>query len=647
MILILFLYTFLFLYLLPSLLFFRMDDARLSFLTRIGLSGGIGIVLTTLASMILGLAGLPDWLLWPVGASVIAYQLYQQGIPSSWRRETRHLAALPCVVLLLGVMTQNLVLFRGGSQTVEGFVYPSLHDTMWNIAIAEQAVANFPPIHPGMSGEVLKNNHYLYPLFLASVSQLSGVPLVDIYFRYGPVIVSLLFGLSLYALSTIWIRQEWGRALAVFLGYFSGSIAYLLPLFLGRDFSWRGNSFSADQPFGQIINPYAVLGFAWYLFGSYALFRSLHELARHKIKWMMVVALFFGTLFGYKAFGGIIGIVSLGAVAAYGILRFRDITSAATTAATLLLFVPVFLLLAEPSVSSLVYAPGWLLTGMMSDLDKLNLPYYVNAYAYYQSIGNYLGMAKIVCMELLVYLIGNMGVRILGLFFLLYSFFSRPKKEMELFLAFLTVSIVVSFSIPLLFNLGANAYNIIQFTPYALVLLAVLTAVGLVRFFEWSAKKQYRVWGAVLVVLVVIAALPVNTKEIISNLEMPEDILSYQEMGALTYIREHSTDNDVILLNPPQYERSLIYVSGITGRLTYLADHTFAIQTGRNPKERMQQISDFFSPRPTDPAGFMKKNAIRYVYVFKKHENNVAAFARERNLKIQYQNEEIAVLEAK
>src|SRR3990167_3923278 len=175
------------------------------------------------------------------------------------------------LVLMIGIVAQNLVLFRGGWKVGSLYLFPSLHDTMWNIALAGELFHHFPPQNPAMAGILLKNNHYFYPFFLAVTRYLTGIHIFDLYYRFGPITVSLLFGFGLYAVSSILTKNTFFRALTIFLGYFSGNFAFFLPLFLGRNLDWKGNTFFSDQPFDQLVNPYSVFGFTLMLFGIYSL----------------------------------------------------------------------------------------------------------------------------------------------------------------------------------------------------------------------------------------------------------------------------------------------------------------------------------------------------------------------------------------
>lgn len=519
-------------------------------------------------------------------------------------------------VIAIGVLAQNIVMFRGGIKDGDFYRFPSMHDTMWNIALTAELVNHFPPEHPGLSGEKLKNNHYFYPLVLAIIHKLTGISMLDLYFRIGPILVSIIYGFSLYLAAKIFSRNPFFQALIIFMGYFSGSLSYVLPVFYGRSFNWQGNTFLSDQPFDQIINPYSVLGYAFMLSAVYLTTRIFDKKNTSSWKYILLFSLISGLSYGFKSFGGIIMVGALILTTAVSLFLEKKRNKVAVIFLTLLFFLPVFFLITEPDKAGLRWAPGWVLTEMMIKGDGLNIPQYAQIEGYYQSIGNLPGLFKIRFTELAIYIIGNLGIRLLGLIMLIRLVFKK-RTYTNLYILFCTI---LSLAIPLLFNLGGNAHNIVQFTPYSLVILAVLSGVFLEKTYYRLSEKGKGFLGIMIFLIVILLAVPVNIKNIYTKLEMPNDKLAVSEMEALQFIKNHSKPDDIILIDPKQFDKDQMYVSAISERRIYLASPDYIRQTNRDPQPRTKLINDFFDSEMLGFPDYFPGN-IRYLYIKKPFNN--------------------------
>lgn len=642
----------LFFILLPSFTLFDLFDISFGndFLTAFGLLTTVGIIFLTLFEFFIRYPIKSFQNIWVIPVISALYILWKR---KNCLKKLKNLSVMPpkiiLITVILGIITQNLVLYRGGWKTNGGYMFPSLHDTMWNISMEGELLFHYPPQHPGMAGEPLKNNHYFYPLFLASINFVTGINTFDLYFRLAPFLVSLLFGIGLYSFIGIFTSKKLYRSAAVFLGYFSGNLAYLLPVFLGSHFDWKGSSFFSDQPFDQIINPYSVLGFTILLFGLYAFHKAL-TVKRIKFisGWDIICGLLIGTLYGFKSFGGVIAISALGLTSLYYLIIRRDLRLVTVFLMSLLFLLPIFFITTEPGKASLHWAPGWILTEMVSGRDKLNLPKLAEIENYYLVIKNVPGLIKIKLIEFSVYLIGNLGIRILGILYLIKKIFlsGRDKQTEPAVILFSLFCITVAFGIPLLFNLGGNAYNVIQFTPYSLVLSAVLSPMFIQDILDREGRKSSGKSEILIILIILILAVPVNIKNIISKFENPKDIISVGEMDSLKFLMNIPDKNGTILINPAAFGYDPIYVSALSGKRLYLASSGFALQTGRDPAERLKNISLFFSVDSLRRKNFISRNNIRYVYLKLPGEASDADILNgDINLKPIFRNSSVIILE--
>lgn len=621
------------------LLNMRLTDDQL---TNLGLYIILGSVLLTLISLFLRILKIPNLILWSIPILVIGYMLIKNPFASFKKFAISKLFAdkTAIIIIVLGIITQNIIFFNGGLIDKQKIILPLMRDSMWNIAIVSELTHSYLPQHPGMSGLLLKNNHFLYHILIATSFQITKINILYLYYRYWPVVVSLLFGISVYSVAGIFIKKYYFRCLAVFLGYFSSTLAFVLPLFFGMNFSWGSNTFFADQPFDQIGNPYTVFGFALFLFGTYTLFLVINNNDKVSLSHLVITSIILGSLYGFKSFGGIIAISGITLTTLFLSIYHRNISYLLIIIITLFMFLPVFFIITDINKTSLIFIPGWILYETFVGTDKLNLPKFASIESYYRSIGNEKGIIKIKLFEFLIYLVGNLGSRLIGMLYLLKLFISNiySSKNNSHGLKFITIfcfiSSLIAFLIPLLFNLRNSPYDIIQFTPYALIIWAIFSALALERV---SHKLKNKFVVLTLCTVFLLLTIPVTVKVIMSNLRYNPDKLDFVEFQTVKYIRDNSAPDEVILINPLhfKYAKDLpldpMYISALSERRLYLGSEGFSKQVGNNWDSRINNIDNFFSGRLGKY--FLVQNHIEYIYVPISYADKIH-FAKNVNLKL-------------
>lgn len=623
------------------------DDHFVTF----GLWGVVGIVQLTLITFIVRFFGLEFWILWSLPIISLLYLFRQRIEVGKINIQLNKSNFFILGVLLFCALAQNFILLPAGLKGVEGYYFPFMHDTMWGIALLVELSKHFPPQNPGMLGLPLVNNHYFYPLFLASVYKITNINIIDLYFHLAPVFVSVLFGLGLYAASSLFTKNRFFRGLTIFLGFFCGNISYILILFFGTHFNWGANTFLVDQPFNQIVNPYTVLGFSFILFNIFVISKIMDSKNRIHWGWVTLLVLITGASYGFKSFGGIVMMGGLaGSIILYSIISGR-LKLISIIFLSCILFFPIFFFITEPSKAKLNFYPGWILTEMMTNKDGLNLPVFGQIESYYRSIGNVLGLIKIKGIELVIYLLGNLGVRIFGVVLLVGLLIRRKVRDsLQLPLWYMAFCILISFSIPLLFNLNVTAYNIVQFTPYALVILAVTTSIFLEKMYFFLLGKKLKIIAILLLIGSISAAVPVNIKNLNTKLYGTVDTLSVEKIAGIDFIRENTSEDTIILIDPRQFINDPknpldpIFVSAMTQRRVYLSSPGFVSQTGKDPTERASLLYRYFDEKT---AKFEDKKTIGENYVlFLKKPNDIFFLKKTKNegVRTLFENEEILIL---
>ncbi|MBI2617607.1 hypothetical protein HYW55_05730 [Candidatus Gottesmanbacteria bacterium] len=592
---------------LPSIFLFKLVKIQLpeDKLIRTGLLLIIGIVQLTLVTFLIRFFGFEFWILWILPVVSIFFLFFQ--VLRKWQIPTRVRITNKGIllVLLLAVISQTIILFPGGMKGKDRYFFPFMHDTMWGIALSVELSDRFPPQNPAMVGLPLKNNHYFYPLFVATAHRITHINFIDLYFHFMPILVSLLFGLSLYAVSTLFTKSHFFQGLTIFMGFFCGSISYLLVLWYGWNFNWEGNTFLVDQPLSQIVNPYSVLAFSFLLFSTYILSMVIDAQKKIQWRWVLLLVLLTGSSYGFKSFAAVTMVSAL----TFSILSFgigmRKWKLLWIIPMIWMLFLPIFFYITEPQKATLNFYPGWVLTEMMTKNDGLHLVKFGEIESYYKSIGNTLGLLKLKGIEFTIYLVGNLGVRITGVAVLALLLVNRKVKTglSKLTIWYIAWSIFVSFSIPLLFNLNITSYNIVQFTPYALVLLGVLTTFSLEKFYYFPRRINRSILGPAIIFVSILLAIPTNMKYLYEKLVSTVDSVGMNEMEAINFLKENTPKNAVILIDPRQYtdpQRSghdPIYIPALSERHVYIASPGYVRQTGKDPQFQLNTLYRYFDER--------------------------------------------------
>ncbi|RJR16186.1 hypothetical protein C4579_00510 [Candidatus Microgenomates bacterium] len=603
-----------------------------------------GLVLVTVITLLRGILSLSWYIVWLLPFISLWYVSKEiLEILRKFPPTTNHRIAIILVVIFFFSLLQSLTLFPGTTQTEKGMLTPALHDSMWNISLMNELAQNFPPQHPGFAGEFLKNNHYFYPLFLASVVKMTGISNLTLYYRLGPLLVSVLFGLSLYTVSTIFFKSRSWQLLTIFFGYFSGNLAFVLSLFKGSGFDWKGSTFFADQPFDQLTNPYTVLGFVFVLVAGYLLAKAAAD-TKNASKWFLVSAFSLGLLFGFKSFAAVLAVPAFFIT---GLLLISKRKNLRLLLPGLVIFFSLtlisYFLVNEPGKTGLVWAPGWLLTQMMTSADKLNTVDFDLQQTQYLATGNYLRYIIITGSALIIYLVGNLGVRLFGVVELIRFWLWKSKQHEQglyIFNWYITIFILLGLGIPLLFNLRGSAFNVIQFTPYALLFLVFPMLQTLQRLYQKITSHQHRVIGLLCIVLFIALAIPVNVKNIREKQPQNSEYIPNDILGLSEFIQNNTNPNSIILSNYATLDVQNISLMALSRRHLYLVFPGFAEQTLLDPKPRIELINQVYQNGNSEALTAINPDLVVMV---KLYENNAFINLIKRNGTLVYENSSLSL----
>lgn len=579
----------------------------LAILNRKILAIPLGIAVFTLLSWVLGLIKM-DVLIWTLPIASIALILKKRKtIPLKIPFEKSDL--LLWLVIVLGSFSWMITQFKNGLLFNYGFGFwgPNGHDAIWHLSLISQLQKNVPPQNPIFAGESLTNYHYFFDLLVAKSANVLGIDSVELLFRLFPVLISILAGLLIFRV-TQKVFNSFGAALfSVFFLYFGGSFGWVLTYL--RDGSFGGETmFWAQQSVSTLLNPPFAISVVLFLAGLLIFYQLIES---SKKSWSLIIALtlIWGILIEFKAYAGILTLGALGIYALQRLIFKKEFKTLIIFIATLVLSLIVFLPNNLSSQSLIEFKPLWLVESMITASDRLGwerLTLTLQSGVHYKLIYGY-GLG------ILIFLVGNLGTRIISLAVLKQIF-----KQ-----SFLFYFILLSIILPLLFVQKGTAWNIVQFFYYGLLVLNIFAGIGLYSL----VKKLPKGVGAVIVGVVILLTIPTTLGTFQHYLpDRPPAKISIKELEALNFLKSQP-DGTVLTLpydekisnrfgtpKPLALYTSTAYVSAFSGKPSFLEDTVNLEILGIDYKGRLNLVKDFIKIKAQSNK-ILKDNNINYVYI--------------------------------
>jgi hypothetical protein len=612
----------------------------------------VGWVIFTLSGFILGYLNLLI-LIWLIPIISIA-GIFKLGLPKlklKWQKEFTLLTPLVIIGSLSLIVTQ----FKNGISSNYGFGYwgPNGHDAIWHLSLISELSKNVPPQNPVFAGETLRNYHYFFDLLVACASTLFVIDPQELLFRLFPLSISVLTGLIMYfTVKRILVDRGLSEKvsiksalLATFFLYFGGSFGWIVSYLRNRDFGGE-TTFWAQQSISTLLNPPFAISITLFLTGLYFyhLFRtSSHRKIELKLRFwkgendnlknLIIIALVWGTLIEFKAYGGVLVLLTLGIITIERLFS-KDFKFLYLTITTGIVAAIVFLPNNIGSNSLLEFKPLWLVDSMISIEDRLFIP---RLHLTMQS-GVFYKVIPAFVLASILFLIGNFGTRAFALL--------NPKTIWEH--RFLGIFTILGIVLPLLFIQKGNNWNIVQFMYYSLMVLGIFASITIAKLSDKFGK-----WGIAGIVIIILLTIPTSFNTGSQYIpKRPPAKLSTSEIEALNILKQQP-QGTVLSLNydekiarqfsapkPLAYYTSTSYVSAFSSHPSFLEDTINLEILGIDFKGRLNSIREF--GKGTDKARqILKDNNISYVYLLKKQ--NVPVDEGRMGLKKIFGNDEALV----
>lgn len=542
---------------------------------------------------------------------------------------------LLALLLLLGILVQGIIDFPSGFLYRDGLLFWSSQgfDGLWHVSLMEEIKKTFPPQNPVFSGESLYNYHFLVDVVMGLFAKL--LPFfssLDLYYRFFPVLFSFLIGISVYSFMQRWQKNSKIAYWSLFFTYFTGSFGYIVTYLKDGNFFAGETVFWAAQLNTIVGNPPHAIAISLLLSSLLSLALFFQEKKRF---WLGTSLLLGSFLVGFKVSSGVVLLLGLGAAALTEVIFKRRFLLLGFVACLGVINFLVIKILTRGVESYLIFEPWWFVRTMV--VAKLGWIDLENQRQHYISVGTWKSSLRVVQVELmafLIFLLGNLGMRMLGFGEIIKKILrERLKIVLNPLDTAVLVAMITSFIIPMLFLQKGIVYNSVQFMQYFLLFFGFYAAITTVKLIDIPKNKSLKIILATVIIFLSVPTVIGNLVEFYGPGQKPLAKISNQELEALDYLRHNTSLNDVILNLPfnkylkdkyPTQPRpiyawySTAYISALTSRTSYLACEDMVDQLSLPLKEKLSKIDSFINSTDLQKnKEFLKKEGINYFYLSK------------------------------
>jgi hypothetical protein len=316
----------------------------------------------------------------------------------------------------------NLTLRSDGTMRV----YP-VPDVLLHIALANELTHTVPPQAPHVSGHLL-SYHYGMDVAVAMFAKATALNTVDLSVRFAPTLFLALVMLSIFCFSRIWLASGYFAVLVVFLVFFGEDLSFIPGLLFGENVDWSLRYFSVPPAvIGLFFTNPILPGLGLLFAGLFCLQRYLQERSG---AWLCLTALLFVALIEVKIFTAAQIMCSLGVAAVLYLVAYRNSDLFKVAACTAALAAPLIwpVLLRNKSEANFVmkFEPCLYVSQAMQALgleDRLS------------------GWVAFATVALPIYLVGTLGLRVVGVPAILKGIFRpTPKSALRFILGLFVVA---------------------------------------------------------------------------------------------------------------------------------------------------------------------------------------------------------------
>lgn len=607
---------------LPGFAILKKFLSDLDDLERFTLSSVFGIVLFTLAAYFLAAIHL-RFLMWVFPILGIWSLIRYKDEILAFRPKISHKTFFP-LVFFIGIIGMVAVNAPSGFPYQGGIYFYSSHghDGVWHLVLMEGMKAPvFPFQNPELAGVKLQNYHFFVDLLMSEYSRLFNFSNLDIYFRFMPIVFSILLGLGSFILIRAWSRSEIAGIWAMIFTYFAGSFGYLL--YIPTHKSLGGESiFWVSQTQSVLGNPPHAAAFIIMTVFLFSLFKYLNN---RKLVYFLLCAILGGSVIEFKVYGGVLVIGGLFFLGVFEAIFKKILKTLFLFLLTLLIALIIYLPNSANSQEYLLWQPWWFIRTMVVASDRLNWLDLELRRQTYIAEHNFKRVIQVEITAFLIFLFGNLGMRFLGFWAILNQ--SRQNIFNNSFNLFFLAITVVSFFIPVFFLQKGVAWNTIQFNQYFLLLFGYLTALAILDILKIFKNKYSKLAVSLLIILLAVPTQIGLLWQFYSN--KPLSKISYEEVEALNFLKKQ--EEGITLVAPfNKYEKAKYkdppipiyawydtgYVSAFSAKQSLIADEEQITIMGYDVNALSKAREEIFQTADVKLINeFLKKYGVDYIYL--------------------------------
>ena len=475
---------------------------------------------------------------------------------------------------------------------------------------------------------------------------------LDIYFRFMPIVFSILLGLSGFMFVKAWSKSEVAGIWAMFFTYLAGSFGYLI--YIPTHKALGGESvFWVSQTQSVLGNPPHAAAF---IIVTVFLFCLLKFLNTRQLGYFLICVILGGSVIEFKVYAGALILSGLLVIGLYEVLK-RSYQTLILFLTTLFVALLIYLPNSANSQEFLIWQPWWFIRTMVVAPDRLNWLDMELRRQTYISESNWKRVVQLEATAFLIFLFGNLGMRFLGLW-TVYKQASKDISKNSFNLFFLTITIA-SFFIPVFFLQKGVAWNTIQFNQYFLLLFGFLAALAVTDILKLLKSKYLKLLFSILIIVFAVPTQVGLLLQFYSN--RPLSKVSYEELKALDFLRNKGKKEDIVLVapfnkyesvkytNPPipiyaWYDTG--YVPAFSNKKALITDEEQVNIMGYDVDNLVLERKEAFeSSNPKTVNNFLKKYKVDYVYLA--WQQKFATASSTLNLDLLYENKDAKIFKVR
>jgi len=171
-------------------------------------------------------------------------------------------------IFTIGIIGQLAVISPSGSYSRGNLLFWSSHghDGAWHIALMNEIQNGYPLQNPTLSGEKLVNYHFFSDIAPSDFNYYFKIPAIELYFRFFPLLFSLLLATSAYYLGKRIGKNHLSGIGVLFFTCFAGSFGYIVTWIKSKQIAGESifygtqvQSSSGNPP--QIVSNFMIITF--------------------------------------------------------------------------------------------------------------------------------------------------------------------------------------------------------------------------------------------------------------------------------------------------------------------------------------------------------------------------------------------------